>query len=294
MQSLWMLAASVFFALMGMFIKLASGQHSLSEIVLFRGLPSVALIAGYAFYQRLSLLGSHLKVHARRNLSGICSMWLGFYSLMLLPQGTASALKYTSPLFIAIAMIYVGYFPGIFRAQWLRFGAIFLGFIGVLLVFNPMVDNGLNKWALFLGLVSGFMGATAYLTVRSLGKIGEPEWRTVLLFSCTVVITGALGVAITGWSNFTFTSCLYLLGVGLSGFGGQICMTRAFGRGSATLSAVLQYSGIIFSAILGYLVWGETIDGAGMIGIAFIIVSGLAATLHVQRSASKNFDGEKT
>ena len=286
MQSLWMVVASLFFALMGMFIKLAAEYHNLGEIVLFRGLPSVFAIATYAFYHQLPLLGNHLKTHARRNISGITSMWLGFYSTTLLPQGTASALKYTSPLFIAAALLYQGYFPGILKAQWLRFGAIILGFIGVLCIFNPFTENGLDTSAFTAGLISGFMGATAYMTVRSLGRIGEPEWRTVLLFSSSVVITGLAGVAILGISDYTLTSSLYLLGVGLSGLGGQLSMTRAFSRGSTTLSATLQYTGIIFSSLIGYQLWGETLNHIGALGMVLVIVSGVAATLYArQRNA---------
>lgn len=283
MQSLWMVAASFFFALMGMFIKLAAERHNLGEIVLFRGLPSVLAISSYALYHQLPLLGQHLKTHARRNVSGLTSMWLGFYSTTLLPQGTASALKYTSPLFIAAALIYQGYFPGILKAQWLRFGAIVLGFVGVLFIFNPFTENNLNQSAFSAGLISGLMGATAYMTVRSLGRIGEPEWRTVLLFSSSVVLSGSVGVAVLGFSNYTATSSLHLLGVGLTGLGGQLCMTRAFSRGSTTLSATLQYTGILFSCLLGYWVWQEQLDIFGVLGIVLVIISGIAATLYAHK-----------
>lgn len=286
MQSLWMLAASFFFALMGMFIKLAGTQHNLGEIVFFRGVPSVLAIGFFALYHHYPLLGDQLKTHARRNISGVTSMWLGAYSTTLLPLGTASTLKYTSPLFIAAALLFQSYYPGILRQQWLRFGALGLGFIGVLLICNPFVDNGLHSGALFAALMSGLMGATAYLTVRSLGKLGEPEWRTVLLFSTSVLLTGAVGVGLLGISSYTWTSFGYLMGIGLSGLFGQLCMTRAFSRGSATLAATLQYSGIIFSAMLGYWIWLETVDTIGFMGISLVIISGLAATWYVRNLSS--------
>ena len=283
MQSLWMLAASFFFAIMGMFIKLSSSYHNLGEIVLFRGLPSVIFILGYALRNQLPLFGHNLKTHARRNMVGITSMWIGFYGTTHLPLSTATTLNYTSPLFIAIFLLYQGYFPGILRTQWLRFGAIILGFIGVLCIFNPFVESDLNHMALLIALLGGMMGALAYMTVRSLGRMGEPEWRTVMLFSCSVVISGLLGVALLGISHYSLRSTLYLIGIGLAGMGGQLCMTRAFSRGSATLTATLQYTTIIFSATFGYLIWGETIDLMGFIGIALVVASGLAATLYTRK-----------
>ena len=285
MQSLWMLAASLFFATMGMFIKLSSSYHNLGEIVLFRGLPSVIFILGYALHKQLPLLGHNLKTHARRNIVGIISMWMGFYGTTHLPLSTATTLNYTSPLFIAIFLLYQGYFPGILHAQWLRFGAIILGFIGVLFIFNPFAETNLNHTALLVALLGGMMGALAFMTVRSLGRMGEPEWRTVMLFSCSVVLSGLLGVALLGISNYSLHSTLYLIGIGLAGMGGQLCMTRAFSRGSTTLTATLQYTTIIFSATFGYFIWNETIDLMGFIGIALVVASGLAATLYTRRNS---------
>ena len=285
MQSLWMLAASLFFATMGMFIKLSSSYHNLGEIVLFRGLPSVIFILAYALHKQLPLLGHNLKTHARRNIVGIISMWMGFYGTTHLPLSTATTLNYTSPLFIAIFLLYQGYFPGILRAQWLRFSAIILGFIGVLFIFNPFAETNLNHTALLVALLGGMMGALAFMTVRSLGRMGEPEWRTVMLFSCSVVLSGLLGVALLGISNYSLHSTLYLIGIGLAGMGGQLCMTRAFSRGSTTLTATLQYTTIIFSATFGYFIWNETIDLMGFIGIALVVASGLAATLYTRRNS---------
>ena len=76
MQSLWMLAASFFFSLMGVSIKLASAHHNLAEIVLARGIPSVLFLSGFALYRGLDLWGRHLRVHAVRNVSGVTSMWM--------------------------------------------------------------------------------------------------------------------------------------------------------------------------------------------------------------------------
>ena len=66
-----------------------------------------------------------------------------------------------------------------------------------------------------------------------------------------------------------------LVGIGLSGLFGQLAMTRAFGLGSALLSAVLQYSTIIFAAGLGMLLWSDIPDAIAWGGMVLIIVSGL-------------------
>ena len=281
MQSLWMLAASFFFSLMGVSIKLASAHHNLAEIVLARGIPSVLFLSGFALYRGLDLWGRHLRVHAVRNVSGVTSMWMGFYSMLHLPLGLATTLNYTSPLFLAAFVLYTGYFAGIFREQWLRFGAVILGFVGVMLIFNPFSETQLNHFAILVGLACGALAAVAYMTVRSLGQLGEPEWRTVMLFSMSITITGIIGVALLGFSAGTsWQSWLALLGIGIFGMFAQLCMTRAFGSGHPMLTATLQYSTIIFATFWGEWFWSERISLSGFLGMTLIIIAGLTATLY--------------
>ncbi len=281
MQSLWMLSASFFFSLMGICIKLASAHHNLGEIIMFRGVPSVLLLGGYALWQGQSLLGQNLRTHAVRNASGVTSMWLGFYGMTHLPLGMATTLNYSSPLFIAIALLYSGYYVGILREQWLRFGAIVLGFVGVLLIFNPMGEAGWSRFAVLVGLAGGAFGAMAYLTVRNLGRLGEPEWRTVMLFSVSVILSGVVGVSFMGFSaHYSIASMLQLAGVGVFGMIAQLCMTRAFGHGHASLSATLQYTTILFATLWGELIWHERIDLMGLLGMILVIAAGLSATLY--------------
>lgn len=66
-----------------------------------------------------------------------------------------------------------------------------------------------------------------------------------------------------------------LAGVGLSGLFGQLTMTRAFGLGSALLTAALQYTTIIFAALIGIAFWGDVPDWLAWAGMALIIGSGL-------------------
>jgi S-adenosylmethionine uptake transporter len=61
----------------------------------------------------------------------------------------------------------------------------------------------------------------------------------------------------------------------VAGLFGQLAMTRAFGLGSALLTAALQYTTIIFAALLGMSFWGDRLDTVAWIGIDMIISAGL-------------------
>jgi S-adenosylmethionine uptake transporter len=126
-----------------------------------------------------------------------------------------------------------------------------------------------------LGLCAGALSAVAMMQVRALGRSGEPEWRTVLLFSCFVVCSSLVGLLWEGWRELSWRAWLALLGVGLSGLFGQLTMTRAFGLGSALLTAALQYTTIIFAALIGIAFWGDMPDWLAWAGMALIIGSGL-------------------
>src|SRR3546814_7952874 len=99
-----------------------------------------------------------------------------------------------------------------------------------------------------LGMGVGACQTGGMLEMRRLGGRGEAEWRTVLLFWLGVCLSSRAGLAIEGWGHADLLGYAALVGVGVAGLFGQLAMTRAFGVGSALLTAALQYSTIIFAA----------------------------------------------
>jgi S-adenosylmethionine uptake transporter len=271
MQSLWMLLACAMFAMMGALVKTAADLGAtLPEIVLFRGVPSVLLLFFWARATRRTISPTRWRPHVWRNISGITSMWLGFYALAHLALPTAISLNYTAPLFIAGWLLVRG---GAQRDP-VRILAVLAGFLGVLGVLRPSVQH--DQWfAALMGLGAGGLAAIAMMQIRQLGQIGEPEWRTVLLFSLGVCLSGLIGISLQGWRTTDPLVVLALIGLGVAGLVGQITMTRAFGLGSTLLTAALQYTTIIFAALLGVLFWGDRPAPLAWSGMALIIGSGL-------------------
>ncbi|MBP6020694.1 MAG: DMT family transporter [Burkholderiaceae bacterium] len=271
MQSLWMLLASVTFAAMGACVKVASDfDATLPHVVLFRGIPSILLILFWTRFTRRSLKPTSWRLHIWRNLSGVTSMWLGFYAIANLPLSTAISLNYTAPLFIGCWMLGWG---GTQRDP-VRILAVLAGFIGVVAVLRPSIGHD-QLLAASLGLLAGAMSAVAMMQIRQLGRVGEPEWRTVFIFSCCVCVSSVVVLASTGWQAINLPAWLALIGVGVFGLVGQLAMTRAFGLGSALLTAALQYTTIIFAALLGIVFWGDIPDVIAWGGMLLIIASGL-------------------
>jgi drug/metabolite transporter (DMT)-like permease len=281
MQSLWMLVAAALFALLGACVKLAAARYHVAEIVLYRGLTGAVALAAYAYFTRRPLGTPIPWTHFRRGAVGTAALSLWFFAAATLPLGTATALNYTSSLFLATFIL-----GAALRARrpvnLPLVLTVLLGFVGVLLLLRP--SFGAGQWlGASGGLLSGLLSATAYWYVRDLARQGEPEWRIVFYFSLSVLVIGFAGSLITGFSEHTASGALLLAAVGVIALLAQLAMTRAYALGHALLTASLQYSAIVFSATLGVIVFADRIALAGWIGMAVIIASGALATWLAQR-----------
>ena len=295
MQSLWMLFASFVFAIMGVCVKLASATSSTSEIVMCRGLVGMLLIAGFARMQRVSLRTTLPWHHAWRGLVGVTALWLWFFAIGQLPLATAMTLNYMAPIWIAAIVFTLGWWHKQRRFEWGLAAAIITSFAGVALLLKPTIHA--EQWlGGLLALISGFLSALAYIQVKKLGQLGEPEYRVVFYFSVSGVIAGLLsGLADSYLRTGEFhilhtlsgTDFLLLGSIGLTATIAQMAMTRAYRLGAMLVTANLQYTGIVFSSIWGILIWGDHLELSGWLGIVIILVSGVAATFYNARSSIK-------
>src|SRR5512147_2390452 len=104
MQSLWMLAAGLAFALMGVFVKVASAHFATAELVLWRALVHMAVAWALLRHARLPVRTPRLGMHVHRGVAGFVSLFMFFHALTELPVATAMTLNYSSPLFLAILL----------------------------------------------------------------------------------------------------------------------------------------------------------------------------------------------
>ncbi|MBK9244957.1 MAG: DMT family transporter [Burkholderiales bacterium] len=288
MQSLWMLVASALFALLGACVKLAAARYHIAEIVLYRGLTGALALAAYAYFTQRPLGTPIPWTHFRRGAVGTAALSLWFFAAATLPLGTATALNYTSSLFLASFVL-----GAALRARrpvnLPLMLTVAMGFVGVVLLLQP--SFGAGQWlSASGGLLSGLLSATAYWYVRDLARQGEPEWRIVFYFSLSVLAIGFAGSLITGFSQHTPGGVLLLAAVGVIALLAQLAMTRAYALGHALLTASLQYSAIVFSAILGVILFADRIALAGWVGMAVIIGSGALATWLAQRRPRARVD----
>ncbi|MGO4325515.1 DMT family transporter [Cupriavidus sp. 2TAF22] len=285
MQSLWMLFAAFAFSLMGVGVKLASELYTTGEIVFYRSLVSVIIMWVVLSSSGVSVRTPHMVMHIKRSLFGVTALLLWFTSITLLPLATAMTLNYMSPVWIALILGAGAALTGTGGADRKLIGAILMSFAGVLCLLQPSVGHDQLTGGL-IGLISGIFTALAYVEVRQLGQLGEPEGRIVFYFSAVGMVVGLAWMLFSGHSAHSWHGAGLLLGIGVLATLGQTAMTRAYKRGNTLLTANLQYAGIVFSSLWGMLVWSDKLNWLSWLGMALIIASGIVTTLTRAREGS--------
>jgi drug/metabolite transporter (DMT)-like permease len=293
MQSLWMLFASFMFAIMGVCVKLASNRYSISEIIMYRGLVGVTVLFCLIRYQGGNFRTHWPRQHLWRGVVGVTALWLWFYAIAILPLATAVTLNYMAPIWIAAILFFANWRRCGHRIEWPLLVAIGMSFIGVLLLLQPAFHSN-QLGAALVALVSGMLSALAYLQVRKLGLMGEPEYRVVFYFSFVNVAAGALGHVVSAGSGPVIwhahdsrEGIFLLLGIGISATMAQMAMTRAYRVGKTLVVANLQYAGIVFASLWGVLIFGDVFDWHSWLGIGVILASGIAATFYNHRNTQR-------
>jgi S-adenosylmethionine uptake transporter len=280
MQAFWMILASFLFSTMGVCVKLAASNFNVFELVLYRGLVGMFFMALIVRARGSSLRTRFPAMQAWRSLTGVISLAAWFYAIAYLPLATAMTLNYMSSIWVATfliggALLYARG-PGQPR-QGLLVLTVLAGFAGVVMILRPTLAQN-QLFAGLIGLMSGMVAALAYLQVTALGKLGEPEERTVFYFALGSALGGGICLIFTGLSEWNWQAAVWLLPIGVLASIGQWCMTRAYSQGSTLVAANLQYSGIVFAALYGLLLFGDQIPLLAWLGMLVIVVSGVVAT----------------
>lgn len=273
--SLWMVLASLSFALMLVFIKIAGtrfGMHAY-ELTFWRVAISVMVLGGHAFLMGRNFSTHYPKEHFWRSLSGTIALIINFYVVVHLPIATASTLQNTSALFLGLlSFLILKQKPSL--SHWL---ALLLGFIGVVLLLKPsLVDGQLPTMG--LGLLSGAISGYAYLQVRELSLLGEPAWRIVFYFALLASVISGILAAWVGFSPITLESLPWILAIGISALLGQLLMTYAYQIGRKFMVATLSYLVVAFALLFGVLVFDETLDTQVLLAIAIIVSGGILSS----------------
>ncbi len=270
-------ASSFFFALMNLFVRL-SGDLPAIQKSFFRNFVALIFAAILLFQERPKLTFTpkskrHLFLRA---LFGTVGILCNFYAVDHLVLADASMLNKMSPF---CAVIFGAF---LLKEKPNRFQSIsiLVAFIGVLFIVKPT-----GNWDLipaFIGLMGGICAGAAYTYVRSLGQQNIAGPFIVFFFSAfSCVVT--LPYLLLQFHPMTGTQILYLLLAGLGAAGGQFTITAAYCYAPAREISVYDYFQIPFSALLGFLIFGQIPDWLSLVGYIIICGTAVAMFLHTTK-----------
>ena len=114
--------------------------------------------------------------------------------------------------------------------------------------------------------------------MRTLGRLGEPDWRVVFWFGLVAsVMCAGWQLATSTFHPITRGNIWILAGVGLCGTLAQLAMTRAYRTGNTLVVGAFSYSAVLFATLFTLAIWRERIGWLEAAGIAVIIASGVMA-----------------
>lgn len=268
--SLWMLVAAAGFAVMGALVKVAAPKFGSAELVFYRSLFGLLFVHAYILAKKLPLKTPVMAKQMSRALVGLISLVLFFYAIAHLPLATAITLNYTSALFLAMLTPLLLHE----KPKAILYGTVLMGFVGVVVLLKPSF-TGENALAGALGLLSGFGAALAYVHVKQLGKLNEPDWRTVFYFTLVSTIASGIWMLFQSFTPLSLGDMPTLLGLGAAATVGQLAMTRAYRTGNTLIVASLAYSTVILAALIGAAFWQEKLSVSEYFAIGIVVLSGM-------------------
>uniref|UniRef100_UPI003EBB4A84 DMT family transporter n=1 Tax=Hydrogenimonas leucolamina TaxID=2954236 RepID=UPI003EBB4A84 len=280
----YMLFASFMFACMGVFAKLLSRDMPSLEVVFFRNVFGVVIVAATLLKRPMAHPGGRPGLLFFRGLMGFLALLAFFYNIAHIPLGDAMTYSKTSPIFTAL-------FAWLFlreRLGTVGWAALFLGFVGIVLIAKPSGLH-LDKTA-WLGIFSGAGAALAYTAVRELKRYYDTR-AIVLSFMGIGTLGPLLLMAVSPWVEMPELDMIfgrfvmpegwawaYVVAMGLFATLAQVYMTRAYGATKAGIVGAVSYSNILFSIALGLLIGDPLPDWATWAGIGLIAAAGVAVT----------------
>ena len=277
-------------------IKLISSETNIFLILFVRALLGMILLSIFLTIKKQAII---FKTHypiltILRGIMFFTAFSLYFFSLSKLSLATAVTLFFVSPFFISIlSMIFLKDNIG-----FKRFLALIVGFIGVYLVMDPSFDS-FNIYTTFPIICAFFYSLT--MIIQKITSEKDNLYSQVFHIYSFAILSSLVVVLITGnvdfndrindnfqfllrpWSINNINIFFSLILIGLFGAIGFLCIFQAYRIGSPPSVAPFEYILIILSLILSWIIWGETLNIKGYIGLLLIVSGGIYTFIREQK-----------
>ncbi len=251
---------------------------NLGQIGVMRALVQLLLLwvwLGWGFPRAIET--ARPGMHMTRGLLSVTGLAAYFYVFANMPMTTATVLVFAGVLFTTIGA------QAILREAvgWRRWLATAVGFAGVLIVVRPAATA--LDWTLAIGLYLAANGAAINIATKGLTRT-EPT-QTIMVWISLTMLAAALPLAVLTFAPPTPRDALLMLSIAIMGTVGQYCSVTAYRLADVSAVAPVMYLRIVIAAAIGYLIFGETLDGLTVLGAAIVTGSALYITIREAKLA---------
>jgi len=266
---LYMTAGVAAFAGLDAGAKWLTENYSVAQIIFLGRVFTLAIILAICLPRTPGRLWGARRpgLQLLRAVTAVLTMATFFWALALMPLADVIAIVFAAPLFMTVlGAVVLGEKVG--PRRW---GAVIVGFVGVLIMVRPG-DTSFG-WAVMLPLASALFYAVSNIVSRQLTATETTEnlmlWITGTAIVCTAPLMPLQWTTPTpfDWGVFAFT--------GLASGAGQFLMLRAFRYGEISMLAPIEYTALIWAAALGFLIWSEVPSLSIWIGAPIVVGASL-------------------
>ncbi len=307
------ISASFCFSTIDFIIKFLSENYALHQIILYRSI--FAIIFTFAIFVPLEGGITTLKtrrpvIHFIRAMALVLANFCFFSGLAVLTLAETSAIFFVSPLFITLfSVLFLNE-----KVGWRRWLALFIGFIGVLIIIQP--GQITFKWASLLPLFAAFFYALLHIMTRNIGLSEKATTLSFYIQVAFIISSGFMGLIFGGghyssygqenlalafilreWIVPSKFDLLLLIIIGIASSIGGYLISQAYRISEAGLIAPFEYTSLILAVFWTIVIWGIWPSIIIWFGILLIIGSGIFISIRETnlkiKPSSKRLSGRR-
>lgn len=249
-------------------IKWLTSSLVVIQILFLRNLIAMGLLwSGAALVGRPVVLTSkNPGLLLVRSLIGVVGWYCFFAGLKYLPLATVMALFFSFPIFLtALSVPILGE-----RVGPRRWAAVLVGFLGVVVITRP---GAALEWPMLYVLGASLSWALVAILTR---KLGKTESTSTMVFYALASFVVVMAVPLYWiWVPPSLMELGLVSLAALVGVTAQMCLIRAYAIAEPAVIGPIEYTGLVWGALFGYLIWGDLPDLFTLCGALIIVASGL-------------------
>ncbi len=276
---IWANISAIASAFMVALVRHVSEDINVPQIIFVRNIFAFLMFMPFIYFKGLEQFKTkRLKLHVLRSTTGVVAMMAFFYSISKMNLSLVTAISFTAPLFMAI----IAYFFLKDKFGMHRIFSLVVGFIGALIVIRPGFE-AYDEYSLYV-VFAAFFWALSSILIKKLSATESPAAITFYMTIFMALFSSPF--AIYFWQYMTLNDLFWIFLIAFCSNILQFSLAKSLSLVDMSVILPFDFTRLIYTAIIAYFAFGETLDMPAVIG-SIIIISAAAYTAYRQNKNSK-------